>query len=115
MPRVKRGKTHIKKRKKLLKKTKGYFGKRRTTIKQARQSVLKAGAQSYRDRRKKKRTMRRLWITRLNAAVREHDLTYSEFIKLLKKNKIEIDRKILSEIAQKNPAIFKKIVEQAKK
>ena len=114
MPRVKRGTTHTKKRKKLRKEAKGYKWGRKNTIRLAKTAVTKAGAHAFMDRRKKKRVMRRLWQTRLNAAVRLYDLSYSKFIDLLKKNNIELDRKVLSEIAVKQPEIFKKIVDQLK-
>jgi len=84
-------------------------------VRRAKEATKKAGAHALRDRRFKKRVMRRLWQIQLNAAVRQHDLSYSKFINLLKTNKINLDRKILSEIAQKNPEIFKKIIEQIKK
>jgi len=115
MPRVKRGTTHIKKRRKLLKATKGYKWGRKSKIREAKTATMKAGAYARRDRRTKKRTARALWQIRLNAAVREHGLTYSRFINLLKTNKIELDRKVLSEIALKEPKIFVKIIEQIKK
>lgn len=115
MPRVKRGKTHLKKRKKLLKAVKGYKWGRKKTIKLARPAMLKAGAYAYRDRKNKKRDFRRLWQIKINAAVREHDLTYSKFINLLKKNKIELDRKILADLAENNPKVFEKIVKEAQK
>ena len=115
MPRVKRGKVRTKKRRALLKQTKGYKWGRKNLTRQAKTAVMKAGAHALRDRRIKKRVMRGLWQIRLNAAVRQYDLSYSGFINLLKKNKIELDRKILSELAQKNPEIFAKIIEQVKK
>lgn len=115
MARIKRGVTASKRRKKTLKRTKGYLLGRSKKYKQAKEAFLKAGQYSYRDRKAKKRDFRRLWITRLNAAVREHDLSYSKFIDGLKKAKIEIDRKILSDIAINNPKTFAKVVEQVKK
>jgi large subunit ribosomal protein L20 len=115
MPRVKRGTTHVKKRRKLLKSTKGYKWGRKSKIREAKTAAVKAGAYAFRDRRTKKRVNRRLWQIRLNAAVRERGLTYSQFIHLLKENKIELDRKVLSEIALREPKIFDKIVEQVKK
>jgi len=114
MPRVKRGKTHLKRRKKLLKQVKGYKHKRKSSVKLAKTATLKAGAYAYRDRKNKKRTARRLWQVKLNAAAREHDLSYSQFINLLKKKKVELDRKVLADIAENNPKIFKKIVETVK-
>ncbi|MBU1202909.1 50S ribosomal protein L20 [Patescibacteria group bacterium] len=114
MPRVKRGTIHSKRRKNILKKTKGYNWGRKSKIKQAQEAILHAGKNSLRDRRKKKRVNRRLWQTKLNAALRELDWTYSKFIDALKKNNCELDRKILSEIAEKEPKIFKNIVESLK-
>ncbi|MCD6528595.1 50S ribosomal protein L20 [bacterium] len=115
MPRVKRGKTHLKKRKKLLKKVKGYRWGRKKLIRQAKTAVMKAGAYAYRDRRTKKRVNRRLWQTKINAGARIHGLSYSKFISGLKKSKIEIDRKILADLAENEPGVFAKIVEEAKK
>src|SRR3989338_7702463 len=115
MPRVKRGKTHIARRKRLLEKTKGFKWGRKKTIKLAKTAVFKAGVHAYRDRRKKKRTNRALWQIKINAASREHGLNYSKFIGLLKKNKIELDRKVLAEIAEKHPKVFEKIVAEVKK
>jgi large subunit ribosomal protein L20 len=115
MPRVKRGVMHTKKRKRILTKTKGHKWGKKKLIKQATESLHKAGAHAFADRKKKKRVNRALWQIRLNAAVREHGLSYSKFINLLKVNKIELDRKVLSEIAQKNPEVFAKIVKQIKK
>jgi len=114
MPRVKRGKNHLKKRRKLLKAVKGYRGGRKSKIKLARTAVKKAGVYAYRDRRNKKRTMRRLWQIKINAACRENELTYSKFIGGLKKNKIEIDRKILAQLAEHYSEIFVKIVEMVR-
>lgn len=102
MPRVKRGTTHVKKRRKLLKAVKGYKWGRKNLIKVAKTARTKAGAHAYTDRRKKKRTMRALWQIKINAFVREHGLSYSRFINLLKVNKIEVDRKILAELAVSN-------------
>ncbi len=114
MPRVKRGTTHTKKRKKLLSKTKGYKWGRKKKIKEAKTAVLKAGTHAYRDRRKKKRTFRRLWQIKINAAARLNGITYSQFIDKLKKAKIDIDRKILANLAEHNPEIFAKIVAKVK-
>lgn len=114
MPRVKRGPTHVKKRKKLLKKTKGYKWGRKNLIKQAKEAVVKAGQHSYVDRKKKKRTARALWQIKINAFVREYDLSYSKFINLLKGKNIEIDRKILADLAVNNKKVLKKIVEEIK-
>ncbi len=112
MPRVKRGTTHTKKRKKLLKTTKGYKWGRKSKVRLAKTAATKAGAYAFRDRRNKKRTTRRLWQVRLNAAVRERGSTYSKFMGLLKKSNVELNRKILSELALNEPKIFDKIFEQ---
>lgn len=115
MPRVKRGVSHGKKRKRILKQTKGYKWGRKNLIKSAITAGKKAGAHAFVDRRKKKRVNRALWQIRLNAAVRTHDLTYSKFINLLKKKGFELDRKVLSEIAKNHPEVFSQIVTQVKK
>jgi len=114
MPRVKRGLAHLKRRKNLLKQAKGYRWGRKNLLKQAKVAVTKAGVYSYRDRKAKKRVNRRLWQIQINAAVREHGLSYSKFIGGLKKAQVEIDRKILSDLARNNPEIFAKIAEMAK-
>jgi len=115
MPRVKRGTSHIKKRKNLLADVKGYKWGRKKLIKLAKTARTLAGAHSYVDRRKKKRDMRALWQIRINAFVREYDLSYSKFIGLLKANNIEIDRKVLSELAVSNKPVLAKIIEKIKK
>ncbi|MCK5460345.1 50S ribosomal protein L20 [Candidatus Parcubacteria bacterium] len=114
MPRVKRGTTHVKKRRKLLDKVKGFKWGRKNLIKLAKTAATKAGAHAYADRKKKKANFRGLWQIKINGAVREQGLSYSKFINLLKKNKIELDRKILAGLAQNNRPIFNKIVEQVK-
>ncbi len=114
MPRVKRGVGHVKKRRNLHKRVKGFEGGRKNLIKVAKTADTKAGAYAYADRRKKKRTMRGLWQVRINAAVRKFDLSYSKFMGGLKKKNIELDRKVLSEIAAKEPQVFAKIVEAVK-
>lgn len=110
--RVKRGTSHIKKRRRLLKRTKGFRGGRKNLIKLAKTAATKAGAHAYRDRRLKKRTNRGLWQIKINAAVREHGLSYSKFIDLLKKNKIELDRKVLADLAENEPKIFEAVVKE---
>ena len=115
MSRVKRGPTHVKKRRKLLKKVKGFKWGRKNLIRLAKTAATKAGAHSYVGRKKKKRDMRSLWNIKINAFVREHDLSYSRFINLLKVNKIEVDRKIMAELAVENKEIMKKIIEEVKK
>ena len=112
MPRVKRGTIHTKKRKKLLKQVKGYKWGRKNSIRLAKTAATKAGAHAYIDRKKKKRTNRGLWQIKINAFVREHELSYSRFINLLKINKIEIDRKILADLAVNNKKVFTNIIKQ---
>ena len=115
MPRVKRGTTHTKKRRKLLSKTKGYRNGRKNLIKQAKEAVVKAGAHAFVDRRKKKRVNRALWQIKIGAFVREKGISYSRFINLLKTSKIELDRKILADLAVNNKKVLTKIVEEVKK
>jgi len=115
MPRVKRGKSHLKRRKRLLKTTKGYRWGRKKKVKLAKPAQLKAGVYAYRDRRNKKRDKRSLWQVKINAAVRPEGLSYSKFINLLKKNKIELDRKVLADFAENHPKVFKAIVEEVNK
>ena len=110
MARVKSGILTKKKHRKVLKLAKGYWMTRHKQFKKAKEAVLHAGEYAFAGRKRKKRDFRRLWIIRLNAAVRELGLKYSLFIKMLKDKKIEIDRKILSQIALEHPHIFKKIV-----
>ena len=114
MARVKRGVTAHAKHKKVLAQAKGFQGRRKNTIRIAKQAVEKSMQYAYRDRKNRKRTFRALWIQRLNAAVREHGLTYSRFIDGLGKAGIEVDRKVLSDIAIREPEAFAAIVEQAK-
>ena len=102
-----------KRRKNVLKKAKGYLRDRRTKFRAAKMAVIKAGTNAYRDRKRKKRLMRGLWQVRINAAVRELGMSYSRFIHILKVSNIEIDRKVLSEIAMENPAIFEAIAKKA--
>lgn len=111
--RVKRGVTTHARHKKIRKATKGMGQMRRSSIRQAKQAVLKSLSYSYRDRRNKKRDLRRLWIVRINAALREHGLTYSQFTGLATKADIQIDRKILAELAVNQPAAFKAVVDKA--
>ncbi|MBY0295875.1 MAG: 50S ribosomal protein L20 [Methylobacterium sp.] len=114
MARVKRGVTSHAKHKKVFKAAKGYYGRRKNTIRIAKQAVEKGLQYAYRDRKNRKRTFRALWIQRLNAAVREHGLTYSRFIDGLSKAGIVVDRKALSELAIHEPAAFGAVVAQAK-
>jgi large subunit ribosomal protein L20 len=114
MTRVKRGVAASKRRKNLLEDAKGYRWKRKSHYRTAKQAVIKAGSYALRDRRAKKRTNRGLWIIRLNAAVRELGFKYSQFIRILIDKKIELDRKVLSQMAVENPEVFKKFVESIK-
>jgi len=115
MARVKRGVTAHAKHKKVLKAAKGYYGRRKNTIRVAKQAVEKAQQYAYRDRKRRKRNFRALWIQRINAAVREHGLTYGRFINGLTNLGIEVDRKVLSDIAINDPAGFKALVDKAAK
>ncbi len=113
MARVKRGVTSRAKHKKVLKAVKGQWGRRKNTIRVARQAMEKSMQYAYRDRRNKKREFKSLWIQRINAGVRAEGLTYSKFINGLNKSGIKLDRKILAEIAYDNPEAFKTIVKKA--
>ena len=113
MARVKRGVISHAKHKKVLKAVKGQWGRRKNTIRVARQAMEKAMQYAYRDRRNKKREFKSLWIQRINAGVRAEGLTYSKFINGLNKSGIKLDRKILAEIAYDNPEAFKTIVKKA--
>src|SRR5690606_8601325 len=114
MPRVKRGVTAHARHKKILSLAKGYRGRRKNVLRNAKQAVMKAGQYAYRDRRNRKRVFRRLWIARINAGARELGLTYSQFANGLKKASIEIDRKMLADLAVHDKAAFGSIVEQVK-
>lgn len=114
MARVKRATTTKKKHKKILKLAKGYRHTRRKVYRMAKQGVTRAGVYAFRDRRVKKRTSRNLWIIKINAACRLHGIKYSEFIKKLHDKKIELDRKILADLAENNPEEFVKIIEKIK-
>jgi large subunit ribosomal protein L20 len=114
MPRVKRGVTARARHKKVLALAKGFRGRRKNVFRIAKQAVMKAGQYAYRDRRTKKRVFRQLWIARINAAVREEGMTYSEFINKLQKKGIELDRKVLADLAMNNPETFKNLVAQVK-
>jgi len=113
MSRVKRGVTAHAKHKKVLTRAKGFYGRRKNTIRTAKAAVDKAAQYSYRDRKNRKRSFRALWIQRINAAVREHGLTYGRFIDGLGKAGVEIDRKVLAELAVSEPASFKALVDKA--
>jgi large subunit ribosomal protein L20 len=114
MPRVKRGVTARARHKKVIDAAKGYRGRRGNVFRIAKEAVMKAGQYAYRDRRAKKRDFRGLWIARINAAAREHGLTYSVFMNSLKKAAIEIDRKVLADLAVMDKPAFAQLVAQAK-
>ena len=114
MPRVKRGVQAHARHKKVLEKAKGYYGARRKVYRVAKQAVIKAGQYAYRDRRQRKRQFRALWIARINAAARENGLSYNHFINGLSKTEIEIDRKVLADLAVFDKATFSALAEQAK-
>ncbi|MDP2827924.1 MAG: 50S ribosomal protein L20 [Sulfuricellaceae bacterium] len=114
MPRVKRGVTARARHKKVLNQAKGYRGRRKNVFRIAKEAVMKAGQYAYRDRRQRKRQFRSLWIARINAAARELGMTYSVFINGLKKAAIDLDRKVLADLAVFDKPAFAKIAEQAK-
>jgi large subunit ribosomal protein L20 len=114
MARVKRGVTAHAKHKKVMKAAKGFYGRRKNTIRIAKQAVEKSMQYAYRDRKNRKRTFRALWIQRINAAVREHNLSYARFIDGLNKAGIEMDRKVMSDMAIHEPQAFAALVEKAK-
>lgn len=113
MSRVKRGVTTHARHRKIIKQAKGYYGRRKNTFRVANQAVEKAGQYAYRDRKVKKRNFRSLWIQRINAAAREHGLTYGRFINGLSKAGIAIDRKVLADLAVSEPEAFKALVAKA--
>jgi len=115
MPRVKRGKLHLKHRKNLQRQAKGFMWGRKSKMKLIKIAILKSGKNAYRDRRLKKRDMRSLWQLRINAAARENGWSYSKLIGALKKANVTLDRKILAELAVKYPEAFKAVVALAKK
>ena len=114
MPRVKRSVHAQKKRRKVLEQAKGYWGFNNSHYRYAKEQVEHSLVYAYRDRKAKKRTFRQLWIIRINAAARQHDLSYNQFIAGLKAAEIELDRKVLAELAVSDPAAFGKIAERAK-
>jgi large subunit ribosomal protein L20 len=114
MPRVKRGVTARARHKKVIDQAKGYRGRRNNVYRIAKEAVMKAGQYAYRDRRAKKRVFRQLWIARINAAARSNGLTYSQFANGIRKAGIDIDRKVLADIAYHDPAAFTGIVNQVK-
>ncbi|TNC82733.1 MAG: 50S ribosomal protein L20 [Oleiphilus sp.] len=114
MPRVKRGVTAHRRHKKVLKQAKGYYGARSRVYRVAKQAVIKAGQYAYRDRKQRKRQFRQLWIARINAGARINGLSYSRMIAGLKKANVEIDRKVLADLAMNDAPVFAAIVEKAK-
>ncbi len=114
MARVKRSVASRARRKKILKSAKGYYGARSRTLRVAKQAITKAGQYAYRDRRQKKRHFRALWIQRINAGAREHGMSYSRLIDGLNKANVEVDRKVLADLAVHEKAAFGAVVEQAK-
>ncbi len=114
MPRVKRGVAHVKHRKNILRKTKGYKWGRKNKIRLAKEAILHAGVNAQRDRRRKKRVNRALWLTKLNAALRPLGSKYSTLIDRLKKNKVELDRKVLAQLAEHDQQVFAAIVKDLK-
>lgn len=114
MARIKRGTLTKKRHNKILKSAKGYFGRKSKLFKVANQAVMKSGVYAYRDRRRKKRDFRKLWISRINAASRMNGLSYSRFMNGLKKSEIELDRKVLADLAVNDKAAFAALCEQAK-
>lgn len=114
MVRVKRGTTTNRRHKKVLKAAKGFRGQRGNLFRQAKQAVMKAGMHAYRHRRTKKRDFRALWILRINAAVREHGMSYSRFVNAMYKKHILLDRKVLAFLAKEKPAVFEKVVKAVK-
>jgi large subunit ribosomal protein L20 len=114
MPRTTHSPARNRRKKKILKAAKGYFGGRKNLYRTAKDAVEKGWEHAYRDRKKKKRNFRRLWITRINAAAREHDLSYSRFINGLKHSGVELDRKALADLAIRSPEAFGELAERAK-
>lgn len=112
--RTKKGSARTRAKRRLFKKTKGYRGGRNNLLRTAKETLVRSGAYAYRDRRRKKRDFRRLWITRINAAVRQRGLRYSEFINGLSQSGIELNRKMLSEMAIHDPVAFDAVVEQVR-
>jgi len=114
MPRIKRSNSGKKKRRKALDQAKGYWGLKKSSYRRAKEQLIKSGTYSYRDRRARKREFRSLWITRINAGAREHGLSYNQLIHGLKVAEIEIDRKILADLAVREPEVFAQMAARAK-
>lgn len=111
MSRVKRGTIHVKRRRRVLRQTRGFFHHRKSHLREARQALFKAGQYAYRDRRKKKSDFRRLWQTQLNAALRTHGISYSVFAHRLRQQQVILNRKILAQLAKEHPAVLKNVVD----
>ena len=114
MPRTKRSVSAHKKRRKVLDEAKGYWGQKKSSYRRAKEQATKSGTYAYRDRRARKREFRRLWITRINAGARENGLSYNEFIHGLKQAEIEVDRKMLADLAVREPEVFAQMAARAK-
>jgi large subunit ribosomal protein L20 len=114
MPRVKRSISAHKKRRKTLEEAKGYWGLKKSSYRRAKEQLIKSGTYAYRDRRARKREFRRLWITRINAGAREHGLSYNQLIHGLKQAEIEVDRKMLADLAVREPEVFAQMAARAK-
>jgi large subunit ribosomal protein L20 len=114
MPRSTSAGARRKRKKKIFKAAKGYFGGRKNLYRTAKDAVERGWEHAYRDRKKKKRNFRRLWISRINAAARQHDLSYSRFMNGLKESGVELDRKVLADLAVRSPEAFEALVEQAR-
>ena len=114
MPRVKRSVSGHKKRRKVLEEAKGYWGLKKSSYRRAKEQGIKSGTYAYRDRRVRKREFRRLWIQRINAGAREHGLSYNQFIHGLKEAHIDVDRKILADLAEREPEVFAQMAARAK-
>jgi large subunit ribosomal protein L20 len=114
MPRVKRSVHARKRRRKILEQAKGYWGQKHISYRKAKEQLIKSDVYAYRDRRTRKRVFRRLWIIRINAAARQQGLSYNEFVAGCRKANIELDRKVLADLAVQDPAAFAKIAERAK-
>ena len=114
MPRVKNNVARLRRKNQILKNAKGYFGRRKNLYKTAKEAVERAWRYAYRDRKNRKREVRRLWIVRINAAARQHDLSYSRFMNGLKLSGIEIDRKVLADIAVRDPNAFEQLASAAR-
>jgi len=114
MPRIKMSVARLKRKRRILGQAKGYFGRRKNLHKTAKEAVERSWRYAYRDRKNRKREFRRLWIVRINAGARQHGLSYNQFIRGLKAAEVELDRKVLADLAVHDPAAFEKLAEQAK-